>query len=289
MAVAVVDVLEVVDVDEAEAECVSVLLCLGQLALQPLVEVTVVAKAGERVGEREPHRLQRCERRALVERDRQQRPDECHRESRRTLPQDDEHQRRGRHQGERRGRLLRVVPDQLDERLPGARGEHGADQDEVDDPVVEEGAERDPHDQRPDRGLRNVLDREAAREGRQREHRAVVGDAEWRPVPDQVGHRRPPGRDDYACLPAEEDDRRHGEDEAERDAACVDALDGHGEALGENHAEEEPYETHAATTVATPATQTGVTTARTLVGTRGAFTAPPRPPQAGDQGRMRTS
>src|SRR5579864_8077249 len=50
------------------------------------------------------------------------------------------------------------------------------------------------------------------------------------------------------------------------------------------------YVTHAATTVATPATETGATSARTLGGTElGAFTAPPRPPQAVDQGREHTS
>jgi hypothetical protein len=50
------------------------------------------------------------------------------------------------------------------------------------------------------------------------------------------------------------------------------------------------YETHAATIVATPAVQTGTTIARTLGAmVLGAFTAPPRPIQAGDQGRARTS
>jgi hypothetical protein len=46
MAVAVVDVLEVVDVDEAERERVALLLGLRQLALEPLVEVAVGAEAG---------------------------------------------------------------------------------------------------------------------------------------------------------------------------------------------------------------------------------------------------
>ena len=59
---------------------------------------------------------------------------------------------------------------------------------------------------------------------------------------EQVRHRRPAGRDDDTGLPAEEDDRRDGEYEAERDAACVDALDGDGEPLGEHHAEEERNE-----------------------------------------------
>ncbi len=239
VAVAVVDVLEVVDVHEAERERGAVLLGLRELALQPLVEVAVVAETRERIGEREAHRLQRRERRALIERDREQRADERHRERRRALPEHDEHERRGRHQRERRRRLLRVVPDQLEERLARARREHGADQHEVDDPVVEERADRDPDDQEADRVLGDLLDHEPAGERRQREHRAVVGDPKRRAMADQMRDGRPAGRDDHAGLPPEEDDRGDREDEAERDAAGVDALYGHRETLGENHAEEE--------------------------------------------------
>ena len=76
MAEAVVDLLEVVDVHEAEAERIALRLRVGELALEPVVEVAVVAELGERVGERQAHRAQLTEGRALVERDREQRPDE---------------------------------------------------------------------------------------------------------------------------------------------------------------------------------------------------------------------
>src|SRR5438445_564714 len=69
MAEAVVDPLEVVDVDQAERQRLRVVLGSDELALQPLVEVAMVAEPGERIGEREPHRAQLAERRALVERD----------------------------------------------------------------------------------------------------------------------------------------------------------------------------------------------------------------------------
>ena len=203
----------------------------------------MVAETGQRVGQREPHRLQRRERRALVERDREQRADERHRERRRALPQDDEHQRRRRHERERRRRLLRVVPDQLEERLAGADGEHRADQHEVDDPVVEEARRSRAGRCSAPTELSGICSiDEPGRERGEREHRAVVGDAQRRAVADQVRDRRPAGRDDHAGLPAEEQDRGDREDEAERDAAGVDALDGHREALGEDHAEEEPRE-----------------------------------------------
>src|SRR5581483_11285890 len=83
---AVVDLLEVVDVDETERERAAFLLRRRQLALQPLVEVPVVPEAGERVGQREAHRLHGGERRALVQRDREERADERHRQSGRPFP-----------------------------------------------------------------------------------------------------------------------------------------------------------------------------------------------------------
>src|SRR5262249_57139774 len=76
MVVGVVDALEVVDVDEAERERRSGLLGGEELALEPLVEVAMVAEPRQRVRQREPHRAELPEGRALVQRDRDQRPDE---------------------------------------------------------------------------------------------------------------------------------------------------------------------------------------------------------------------
>ena len=82
MAVEVVDALEVVDVDQAEREGRAAGLGLDELALEPVVEVPVVPEPGERVRQGEAHRAQRVVGRALVERDREQRPDEHRREQR---------------------------------------------------------------------------------------------------------------------------------------------------------------------------------------------------------------
>ena len=73
---AVVDLLEVVDVEEEQRQAEALALRLVEVALQALVEVTVVAEARERVGQREPHRAKRAVHRALVERDRDERADE---------------------------------------------------------------------------------------------------------------------------------------------------------------------------------------------------------------------
>ena len=91
----VVQLLEVVDVEQADAEREALLLRLGEVLVEAVVEVAVVAEAGERVGEREPHGLQLAEDRALVERDGGERAHERGREERRALP---EH---GQHQGQR--------------------------------------------------------------------------------------------------------------------------------------------------------------------------------------------
>jgi len=56
MTEAVVDLLEVVDVDEAQRQRRVLLLGAQQLALQTLMEVAVIAEAGERIGQRETHR-----------------------------------------------------------------------------------------------------------------------------------------------------------------------------------------------------------------------------------------
>ena len=57
---AVVDPLEVVDVHQAERQRACLLFGVQQLALQSLVEVAVVAEAGEGIREREPHRAERA-------------------------------------------------------------------------------------------------------------------------------------------------------------------------------------------------------------------------------------
>ena len=95
MAERVVQLLEIVDVEHADAERHALLLRLVQVVIEAVVEVAVVAEAGERVGEREPHRLELPKDRALVERDRGERADERGRQERRALP---EH---GQHQGQR--------------------------------------------------------------------------------------------------------------------------------------------------------------------------------------------
>ena len=92
VAVPVVDLLEVVDVEQDEREREPLVLCLVQVVLEALVEVAVVAEPGERVGERQAHRLQRAVHRALVERDGDERADEGRGEERRALPEDGQHE-----------------------------------------------------------------------------------------------------------------------------------------------------------------------------------------------------
>ena len=110
---AVVDPLEVVDVHQAERQRACLLFGVQQLALQSLVEVAVVAEAGEGIREREPHRAERAVGRALVEGDCEQRSDERDRKHRRALPEHDQHQRCRGHERERDDRRAHVCLHQF--------------------------------------------------------------------------------------------------------------------------------------------------------------------------------
>ncbi len=99
---------------------------------EPLVEVTVVAEAGERVGEREPDRAEDPVRRSLVQRDRRKRTGQGREQIRRPLPEHDQHECRRCHQRERQDRPVHVRADEahVDELRP-RRGHRGRDQQQV--------------------------------------------------------------------------------------------------------------------------------------------------------------
>ena len=124
MAVAVVDLLEVVEVEEADGQRLARGRGLLELDLELLLEVTVVAETGQRVGQREPHGAQRVVRRALVQRDGDERADEDERERRRLRPEDDEREADGEHDRERRSGRERRRAEERQERLAAtsARG-----------------------------------------------------------------------------------------------------------------------------------------------------------------------
>ena len=91
VAVAVVDLLEVVEVEQAEAERRRA-RGLVEVELQLVLEVPVVPEPGQRVGEREPHRLQGAVRRALVQGDGDERAHERDGVERRALPEHRQHE-----------------------------------------------------------------------------------------------------------------------------------------------------------------------------------------------------
>jgi hypothetical protein len=224
VAVQVVDALEVVHVDEAEAEVAPALVRVEQLTLEPLVEVTVVAEPRERVGQGEPHGPQRAVGRALVEGDREQWAEESDREERRALPEHDEDERGRGHQREDDDRPAQARLDQLEERPPGRMGDDERDQKEV-DRVLGGGGDRDLRDQGVGTRAADQADDVACDERGEGEHRGVVGDANERPVLEQLDQGRRRKGDEDACSPTEEDDRAGREDERERDSAGVRAFD----------------------------------------------------------------
>ena len=233
MAEAVVDLLEVVDVDEAQRQRRALLLGVEQLALEAFVEVAVVAESGEWIGEREAHRSQRVVRGALVERDREQRPDQRGREHGRALPQHDEHQRRGGHERERRDRRPEVFRHEAQVALARAERDRAGDEEDVDDRVSRR---RDQHarDEPADGVVADRRDQRAGRERDDREHGDVECDPLEGPVLREMDCARRDEEQQRACRPAVQHDRGHCEHERERDdaAAALD-VDRHREALGE--------------------------------------------------------
>src|SRR6266545_6026175 len=234
----VVHALEVVDVDEAETEVAPAPLGLDQLALESLVEVTVISETGQRIGEREPHRAQGAIRRALVESDREQRSDERGREERRPLPEDDEHERRRRHQSEDDDRPAQAGVDQLEEGAPRRSCHHERDEDEV-DAVLRRCRDRDLGDESVGAFPADSADEESSDGRGGGEDRAVVGDTNRRTVLEYLYEDWRSERDEHARGPAEEDDRASGEDERERDAAAIRPLDRDGIAAREGRRGEE--------------------------------------------------
>ena len=240
VAVLVVDPLEVVDVDEAEAELLAGVLGRDELALEPLVEVAVVSEPGQRVGQREPHRPQGPVGGALVERDREQRADQGRRKDRRALPEHDQHQRRRGHQRERDDRADRVGSDERDERAPRVDSDDERDQQQV-DPVVHERSDADAEDELADVLRVDPGDRQSCEGGGASEDGRVVRHADDRAVLEQL-RERPDRGQERARFPAEQHGGRDDEDVEERNAACVCALDRNGKPLREHRRSEKSRE-----------------------------------------------
>ena len=124
----VVELFEVVDVEDADAQRHPLVLRLRQVAIEPLVEMAVVAQAGERVGEGEAHRRELPEDRALVEGDRGERPDERSGEEGRALPEDREHERERGHDREGDERRGDGPPEQGEKAVAGPPADDRCDE-----------------------------------------------------------------------------------------------------------------------------------------------------------------
>jgi hypothetical protein len=206
MAEAVVDLLEVVDVDEAQRQRSSLSLRVAQLALKTLVKVAVIAQTGERIGEGETHRAQRAVRRPLVEGDCEQRSHERDGKHGRSLPQHNEHQRGRSHEGEGHDCRPDVRSHQLQVRLAGAERDCRRDQHDVHH-VVGGGREDDRGRDGADAVAVDRRDQRTRRESDECEDRDVEGDAlEWAML-GELDDRRRCQKQERAGGPAEEDNR----------------------------------------------------------------------------------
>ncbi len=238
VAEAVVDELEVVEVEEHERQASVRLFGEVELPLQALVEVPVVAEPGERIGQCEPDRAQLAMRRTLIEGDRDQRARERREHVRRPLPEDDEHQRGRRHQRERHCREAHVRAHEAEVADLGAGGgdcgRHDGDVDDVED----RGSDGD-FDERSQVRAVGAPQRQPGDRAAQAERAGVEKRADERPAFDQRDKRRGGRIDERGGPPAEEHETRDREDEAERYAVRVSAVDRHREPLGERRGDQE--------------------------------------------------
>ena len=246
MTVPVVHAFEIVDVHEAEREPRAALLRPVEVVLEPLVEVTVVPEARQRVGERQAHRAERVVHRALVQRHGDERADERDREERGVGPQLGQDQRDRRHDRERDRRAAQRAPDERGHRLVRRPGDDDADQRDVRDV---EGGRAGAHgeEERQDALARLEAERcdtggrSPGRGGPDHVDRAVVEEL-VEPAPlDELDDDEGDEGDEHRRRPAVDDRRADDEDRGERHAPGRDALevDRDGEELGEHRPDDE--------------------------------------------------
>ena len=239
VAEAIVDLLEIVDVEQAEGQRDAALLCLVEVALQPLVEVPVVPEPGQRVGEREAHGLEGAVHRALVEGDRDERAHERDGEERRALPEHREHEADRRHDRERHRSPVDGLAKQRHERLTRPPRDDRGDQRDV-HRVERRRGEQHLQEERGDSRLpRSHGCGETRRAAAQRVDRAVVGQADCGAALEQLDER--PGEEAHhdRRRPAVDHGGADDEDGRERDSLRRDPLDRDRVRLDEGRRQEE--------------------------------------------------
>ena len=234
VAVAVVDLLEVVEVEQHDRQRQARLLGAFELRLQLLLEVPMVAEPGERVGLRQAHGAQRVVRRALMQCHRDQRAGESDCERRRLRPERDEREGDRGHDRERDGSAEHRRREHDAERLARPARDDAGDQGDVHE-VEGERAEDDLQDPPPDRLLqREEVRRQAGRRTGDRVDGAVVDQLDERALFGELERDTRDQPDDDGRFPAEEDAGAEDEDCGQRDAARGQALDRDRVRLGED-------------------------------------------------------
>ncbi len=239
MALLVVDALEVVEVEEADGQRATLHRRLLELHLQLLLEVPVVSEPGQGVGQREPHRTQGAVRRALVERDRDERPGQRQHVDRRLRPQHDEREADRGHDREGRSRPDRGRAQDGREGLTRPAGEDRGDERDVDRVERRGAGEHLEHEARSLVVVREQRHRGSRGRGREREDRAVVDQLDHGSPLDKL--ERDPGEDghDDRRRPAVQDPRADDEHGGERQAASRKVLDRDRRGLEEERGEKQ--------------------------------------------------
>ena len=237
----VVELLEVVDVEDADAERHPLLLRVAQVAVEPVVEVPVVPEPGDGVGEGEAHRGELPEDRALVEGDGGERPDERRREEGRALPEDREHEGERRHDRERDERRGDRAAEQREEAVARPAADDRCDEREIDE-VEGCGGDGDLDREPSESVVRHRRADRSGRGGREAVDGRVVEHADGRLAPADLDQELGEQPDEDRGRPPVDDRRADDEDRGERGSPDRHVLDRDGEGLDERGGEQQRHQ-----------------------------------------------
>ena len=287
MAVAVVDLLEVVDVDQAEHELGAAPLRGHERVERLALELAAILEAGQAVGRRLLLRDAVADGRALVEREGEERCAEQHHERGRQAPEDDGLHRDEDHDREDRAREPEVIAESDERRALCGEADRDADEHHVGQD--EQRARADDGDREDAVGVAADVPehehRERGQAGGERVGGAVEDDLQRLDAHRRHREADRGGAREHRPLPAEQHLAGDDEDERERDEAAAARVDRHRPPLRQRREREEHRDPEqgpgsgivanaaaaAQATTGTPATQVARTYQRTRGGSPGAI------------------
>jgi hypothetical protein len=245
MAMAVVELLEVVDVEEAQSDRGAVVDGVLQRVSEILLVRAVIPEASQAVRSGCAQRHLGAEGVALEQREREQRSGEQDEQRRPHRPQRDRERGDERHDREGWARVPEVVGHDVRDRTPSVERHRDADEHDVEpdeDSALDECETGERSEVAPREGRRRFEDRERGhrrRSGGDRVHRDVEQRPENGRAVEQLRDRERQRSDQDAVLPAEQNLAGDDEDERERDQPVTPFVEGDRLQLGQDRQRQE--------------------------------------------------